>query len=80
MKTHTVPPSPLVVIRQQLVRVWNALFDLANRHSDIRIWQRKNRFGEIGWHGYNPNTGEYVAFGTEDEIRSWIEQGYYTRD
>lgn len=78
MKTHTLPPSPLA-IGQSLRRVWTFLVDLVNRHPDIRVWQRTNRFGEIGWHGYDPSTGDYVCFGTEDEIRSWIEQRYYTR-
>lgn len=55
------------------------LVDGVVRYPEVRVWQRRDRLGHVGWHGYDPTTGDYVCFGTEDEIRSWIEQRYYSK-
>lgn len=64
--------------------LWTGLSNLGqqfsqsmSRWAELKIWQKSDRQGNISWHGYDPNRGEYVAFGTEAEIRMWIEQRYY---
>lgn len=74
---HTT--SPAHAVSRQLVRLWRYLVDATNRYSEVRVWQKRDRAGHPGWHGYDPISGDYVCFGTEDEIRSWIEQRYYTK-
>ncbi|MDX2228791.1 MAG: hypothetical protein NW220_04090 [Leptolyngbyaceae cyanobacterium bins.349] len=80
MKTHTVPSSGLSTLITYLSQFWSFLLNLPNYSPDVRVWQRRDRSGHPVWHGYDPINGDYVSFGTEDEIRSWIEQRYYTRD
>ncbi|MBF2025890.1 MAG: hypothetical protein IGS48_03870 [Oscillatoriales cyanobacterium C42_A2020_001] len=80
MKTQILPSSVLSTLFTQLNRFWSFLIDMGSRYPDVRVWQRRDRRGDAVWHGYDPTNGDYVSFGTEDEIRSWIEQRYYTRD
>lgn len=80
MRTPTIPQWPLTTFTKPLGQVWHAITNLVSHRPDVRVWQRTDRFGQVGWHGYDPISGDYVCYGTEDEIRSWIEQRYYTRE
>jgi hypothetical protein len=76
MKASITPTSLLAPI----VKLWHTLWNGTFHYPDVRVWQQCDRHGRhSGWHGYDPLTGEYVAYGTEAEIRSWIEQRYYDR-
>ncbi|MBD1863866.1 MULTISPECIES: hypothetical protein [Trichocoleus] len=62
---------------QYLSNLWQSLRRVIARYTEIRVWQKSDRQGNLYWHGYNPNNGDYVSFGTEAEIRMWIEEHYY---
>lgn len=62
---------------QSFSHLWQALRQMLARYAEIRVWQKSDRQGNLYWHGYNPSNGEYVSFGTEAEIRMWIEEHYY---
>lgn len=62
---------------QSLASLWQTLRQMIAHYTEIRVWQKSDRQGNFYWHGYNPSNGEYVCFGTEAEIRMWIEEHYY---
>jgi len=62
---------------QSFSHLWQALRQRLAHYAEIRVWQKSDRQGNLYWHGYNPSNGEYVSFGTEAEIRMWIEEHYY---
>lgn len=62
---------------QVFSNLWQALREMIARCAEIQVWQKSDRQGNLYWHGYNPHNGDYVSFGTEAEIRMWIEEHYY---
>jgi hypothetical protein len=46
---------------------------------ELQVWQTHDRKGHISWHAYEPKTGRSACFGSEEEIRVWIEMRYYVR-
>ncbi|WP_335078288.1 hypothetical protein [Nostoc sp.] len=46
--------------------------------SDLQVWQESDRRGHIScWHAYDPITGRSACFGSEEEMRIWIDKCYY---
>ena len=44
---------------------------------DLKVWQKCDRFGNSYWQVYNPKTRHFTCFGSESEVRSWLEQQFY---
>jgi len=56
------------------------LQDLATnllRGNELQVKQRRDRQGHTWWQAFDPKTDESVSFGSEAEMRTWIEQRYY---
>ncbi len=64
-------------VPQIFSNLWQSFTKMLTRYAEIRVWQKSDRQGNLYWHGYDPSNGDYVCFGTETEIRMWIEQHYY---
>lgn len=45
--------------------------------SEPRVWQTRDRAGQATWHVYDPTTGHHEDFGSETEVRIWLERRYY---
>lgn len=58
-------------------KVWQYIVTVLAQGQQPRIWQSCDRFGQIGWHGYDPVTERSVCRDSEDEIRVWLEERYY---
>lgn len=59
---------------RQLVVTW-----IVNS-SELKVWQESDFYGRtFCWHAYDPVTGCSACFGSEEEMRFWIEQFYYRR-
>lgn len=56
---------------------WQRLVNLMTDDSQLRVWQASDRQGQTQWHGFDPITGRSFS-GSEAEMRSWIEQRYYS--
>lgn len=53
------------------------LFAWLFQSNELQVKQRRDRQGNTWWQAFDPNTNESTSFGTEAEMRSWIEQRYY---
>lgn len=43
-----------------------------------KVWQKFDRQGNSsGWRVFDPETGRTIAFGSELEVRLWLEQRFY---
>ncbi len=43
-----------------------------------KVWQKFDRQGNsLGWRIFDPETGRTIAFGSELEVRLWLEQRFY---
>lgn len=45
--------------------------------SELQVWQAYDRNGNIYWQAYDPACDRSIYFGSEAEMRMWIEQYYY---
>lgn len=52
---------------------------LINKNTEPKVWQKCDRQGNIYWLVFNPITGFYSYFSSEQEVRIWIEERYYYR-
>jgi hypothetical protein len=54
--------------------VWQMLINTLDRSSELQVWQRRDRQGRpSGWCAYDPKTGQTRYFGSELEIRLWLD-------
>lgn len=88
---YLIPPSTETIERKsqnkfivakpsdyaKIVRFFQQLFAWLFRGSELQVKQRRDRQGNIWWQAFDPNTNESASFGSEAEMRSWIEQRYY---
>lgn len=76
-KSHT----KLVVAKPRdyakVTRFLQHLFAWLFQDNELQVHQRRDRQGNTWWRAFDPNTRESVSFGSEAEMRSWIEQRYY---
>jgi hypothetical protein len=61
----------------KIVRFLQNLFASLLRGNELQVKQRRDRQGNTWWQAFDPNTDESASFGSEAEMRSWIEQRYY---
>ena len=66
-------------IKSQLQTVWYSLVAAMTTSSQLQVWQTRLANGDCSWHAYDPMTGRSACFGSETEMRVWIETQYYTR-
>ena len=52
---------------------------LIYRKTEPKVWQKCDREGNIYWLIFNPITSLYISFGSEQEVRIWLEERYYHR-
>ncbi|KAF3889990.1 MULTISPECIES: hypothetical protein [Nostocales] len=59
-------------------KTWQQFVTFLMRASELQVWQELDRKGQVfSWHAYDPITGRSACFGSEEEMRLWIEQCYY---
>ncbi|WP_414548283.1 hypothetical protein [Anabaena sp. CCY 0017] len=68
----------------KIIEVWlqlksklQKLVTALSASSELQVWQKSDRYGHIYWRAYNPITGRSACFGSEAEMRIWIEMQYY---
>ena len=60
----------------KLSRFWNAAIARISYSNEPKVNHRRDSQGN--WYQiYDPKTDQHYAFGTEQEVRQWIEQRYY---
>ncbi|ARV58478.1 hypothetical protein BZZ01_07330 [Nostocales cyanobacterium HT-58-2] len=61
-----------------LKKVWQHFVIWLFSGSELQVWQESDRHGRtLSWCAHDPITGRSVCFGSEEEMRIWIEQCYY---
>lgn len=61
-----------------LKKVWQHFLRWMSSSSELQVWQESDSSGcTCCWHAYDPMTGRSACFGSEEEMRIWIEQCYY---
>jgi len=53
-------------------KLWQQFHTWLLSSSDLQVWQESNC-----WRAYDPMTGRSACFGSEEEMRVWIDKCYY---
>lgn len=72
--SQTASPQPA-----KFARVWQALKAMLLSPTELQVWHRCDRDGNVWWYAYDPVTRQSVHHLSEAEMRLWIEQNYYYR-
>ncbi|RUT07087.1 hypothetical protein DSM106972_023480 [Dulcicalothrix desertica PCC 7102] len=64
-------------LKSNLNSVWQKLTLLFIENSELQVWSTHNKNGEISWYAYDPTTRRSACFGSEDDMRAWIEKRLY---
>ena len=64
-------------IVEYLRRLGDRIVEYFNSQSEIKVWQCQDRFGNKYWEVYDPNTNRSASFGSEEEVRIWIEELFH---
>ncbi len=81
LKTFYNPDQPTQVKKTQLFsiikNIWRQIGKRLVQENEPRVWQKRDRFGQTYWYGYDPVTGSSVCRSSEAEMRIWLEERYY---
>jgi hypothetical protein len=61
----------------RLYQLWQHAVYVLNHATEIQVSQGSDRAGHAYFEIYDPNTGKSNTFGTEQEIRAWLDQTHY---
>lgn len=50
---------------------------LTTNQNEPYIKENSDRYGNLSWHIYDRQTNKSYTFGSELEVRAWLEQRYY---
>ena len=64
-------------IVEYLKELGDRIVEYFNSQSEIKVWQCQDRFGNKYWEVYDPNTNRSASFGSEEEVRIWIEELFH---
>ncbi|NJL21948.1 MAG: hypothetical protein HC895_15900 [Leptolyngbyaceae cyanobacterium SM1_3_5] len=59
-----------------LQSIWQQVVEGLTTKTELQVWQERDRDGKLLWYAYDPTSGRSF-FGTEAEMRSWIETRNY---
>jgi hypothetical protein len=74
--TNTNQSSRFNIV-EYLKRLGDRIVEYFNSQPEIKVWQRQDRFGNDYWEVYDPNTHRSASFGSEEEVRIWIEELFH---
>jgi len=81
----SVPSSQPTVSKSQaplmhLKQWWKGLMHWFDSSAEPRVWQKHDRQGNpLYWCVYDPELGRSMSFGSEMEVRLWLEHRFYRR-
>jgi GTP-binding protein EngB required for normal cell division len=61
----------------KLNQIWNEIVKLMSTRNEITIDSLKDKSGNMYWRIQDSISGRRVFFGTEQEVRAWLDRRYY---
>lgn len=62
----------------KLEKIWQFLVRHLRELPELRVWHTCDDEGNIWWNAYDPTTNRSIYSITEEQMRVWIEQRYYS--
>jgi hypothetical protein len=76
LKDETSVKQPYNLM-ESIKRLGQRIAEYFTSQSEIKVWQLQDRSGNTYWCVYDPNTNRSATFGSEEEVRIWIEELFY---
>lgn len=67
----------LSILKEWLNDLFQSFLNAASGNTEPKISQKRDRAGNLYFDVYDPTSGASMSFGSEHEIRTWIEQRYH---
>jgi len=64
-------------LMESIKKLGQRIAEYFTSQSEIKVWQLQDRSGNTYWRVYDPNTNHSATFGSEEEVRMWIEELFY---
>jgi len=65
------------MIVARIYRLWQRIIYSTRSSTEPRVFHRSDRTGNAYFEIYDPLTGKSNCFGSEQEIRAWLDQPHY---
>jgi hypothetical protein len=65
------------VLGDNIKGAWDHFVQFVTSGNELQVWRTRDRRGTTLWHVYDPVTGANREFGSEADVRVWIEDRYY---
>ncbi len=72
-------PTTSTTVGDRLQRLWLSFASTLSEWTKVHIEQTVDAKGKPCWYAYNPQAGQSVVTGSEDEMRQWITRSYWGR-
>ncbi len=59
-------------IQQWVEQGWQQVVQAWSNPPELRVWQRRDRSGQVHWYTYDPYTNQSASFGSEADVKAWI--------
>ncbi|MEB3282749.1 MAG: hypothetical protein VKK42_27905 [Lyngbya sp.] len=59
-------------------KIFQKILNFLVGSSEPKIWQYQTKSGDVIWHIYDPRTGKTEQFISDQDVRVWIENQYYS--
>lgn len=76
MTTSTLKSKSARANASWLQSIWQQVVERLTTKTELQVWQERGRDGKLLWYAYDP-ASQRSFFGTEAEMRSWIETRNY---
>ena len=76
-KTIVNPIIAMKIIYNPIRIIDNFWSQLIKKRTEPEVWQKCDRQGNNYWLTFDPITGSYSYFCSEQEVKMWIEKRYY---
>ncbi len=70
------PKRNLQSLRAKLNDLWQAVIGSLETSSELYITQIQDTTGQK-WKAFDPITGRFAQFDSEEDVRVWVEERYY---
>lgn len=61
----------------KLSEIWNWFVELILRADEPKIYESRDKFGNICWITYDQLAERKMHFNSETEVRAWLDRRYY---
>jgi hypothetical protein len=64
-----------LTLQSTLSLIWDKVLSFLS--DEPKVWQERDRFGNLYWRIYDPISDRSATLASEQEVREWLDQRFY---